>query len=94
MAKDRFSNQKGTNWNSAMKYHADSYYVNQHIAKRDLDIKTFNKISGLCKFPLTNWEAEFVKSILQWKKELTLKQEKVIKNIVIKYKQANKQAIT
>ncbi len=94
MAKDRFSNQKGANWNPTLRYSADSYYVNKYVAKRNLDIKTFNKISGLCKLPLNEWETSFVKSILQWKKELTIKQEKTIKNIITKYKPANKQAIT
>ena len=49
MAKDRFSNQKGTNWNPTMKYSADSMRVNQYISKRCMEASLFSNLT----FPAT-----------------------------------------
>jgi hypothetical protein len=87
MAKDRFSKFKGSNWNPMMKYHADSYFVNQYISKRCMEASLFSKLTKLLNYKLSDWELNFVNSLLKANKELTLKQEKTLKNII--KKQAN-----
>jgi hypothetical protein len=89
MAKDRFSNQKGTNWNPAMKYSADSMRVNQYISKRCMEASLFSNLTKLLNYKLNDWESNYVQSLLKINKELTLKQEKTLKNIIKKYKQSN-----
>jgi hypothetical protein len=88
MAKDRFSKFKGSNWNPKMKYHADSYFVNQYISKRCMEASLFARLTKLLEYNLNEWEINFVKSLLKSNKELTIKQEKTIKNIIKKQKQA------
>ena len=89
MAKDRFSKFKGTNWNTNMKYHADSYFVNQYISKRCMEASLFSNLTKLLNYKLNDWELTFVKSLLKANKELTIKQEKTLKNIIKKHKQSN-----
>ena len=89
MAKDRFSNQKGTNWNPDMKYAPDSMRVNQYISKRCMEASLFSNLTKLLNYKLNDWESNFVQSLLKANKELTIKQEKTLKNIIKKYKQSN-----
>lgn len=91
MAKDRFSKFKGSNWNPTMKYHADSYFVNQYISKRCMETSMFANLTKLLNYKLNDWESNFVQSLLKANKELTLKQEKTLKNIIKKHKQASTQ---
>jgi hypothetical protein len=89
MAKDRFSKFKGTNWNPLMKYQADSYFVNQYISKRCMEASLFSNLTKLLNYKLNDWELNFVQSLLKANKELTIKQEKTLKNIIKKHKQSN-----
>jgi hypothetical protein len=89
MAKDRFSNQRATNWNTTMKYSADSYFVNQYISKRCMEASLFSNLTKLLNYKLNDWELNFVQSVLKANKELTIKQEKTLKNIIKNHKQSN-----
>ena len=51
----------------------------------------FAKLTKLLEYNLNDWELNFVKTLLKSNKELTLKQEKTLKNIIKKQKQTSTQ---
>jgi hypothetical protein len=54
-----------------------------------MEASLFSNLTKLLNYKLNDWESNFVQSLLKTNKELTLKQEKTLKNIIKKYKQSN-----
>jgi hypothetical protein len=84
MAKDRFSKFKRANWDKQFKYGSDSLAESNKRSKMEKSV--FDSCCKLLKYPLTQWELNFINSIINNKTQLTLKQSKSLTTIILKYK--------
>ncbi len=78
MPKDRFSNQKP--WNYSKEFR--SGYCKVEVEKYCLTDKDKKLIKQVQKMKLNSWEIQFVKTLKQRNKILSLKQLKVLRDIV------------
>jgi hypothetical protein len=76
MAKDRFSNQKKSNYISNT----------VHYTQRSLTYDQYQFVKNLLKLNMRQWDTTFCKSILERNVKLSVKQTDVLKSIILRYK--------
>ena len=90
MAKNRFSNQRPENYSRSYRYGLSAYNERKSV-KKSIDENKIAYIRYLLSYSLTEWETNFIKTILQNRTELSVKQNEIIQKLFRKFNITKKQ---